>query len=82
MNPPLRNSKQISTIFVYYIQSVTVLDVVALENTNSLLVKMVIMCACILHDVVFSIVSFTGSFKICNKLFIVNFSSLQGSTKL
>ena len=61
---PLRNCKQMSTIFTYYIQSPTVLDVVALENTNRLSINMVIMCACIVQDVVFSCVLFTSSFKI------------------
>ena len=71
---------QISTL--YYIQRVTVLDVVALENTDSLSINMVIMCACIVHDVVFSCASFTSFFKICKVLFIMNFPSLQGFSKL
>ena len=54
-----------SIMFTYYIQSATALDVVALENTNSLSVNMVIICACIVPDVIFSYVSFTSSFKIC-----------------
>ena len=76
----LRDCMQISTL--YYIQSVTVLDVVALENTGSLSINMVIMCASIVHDVVFSCASFTSSFKICKELFIMNFPSLQGFSKL
>ena len=39
---------------LYYIQSVTVLDEVALENTKSLSSNMVIMFACIVHDLVSS----------------------------
>ena len=64
VHPPLRNCKQMSTIFTFYIQSARVLNVVALENTNSLWINIVIMCACIVHGVVFLYVSFTSSFKI------------------
>ena len=68
MNPALRSCKEISTIFMDYIQSATVLDVVASENTNSLPRNMVIMCACIVHYVVSS--SFTSSFKVCKELLL------------
>ena len=80
---PLRNCKEISIVFMYNIQSVTVLDVVVLESTNSLsidmvIINMVIISACIVNDVLFSCVPFTSSFKICKKLLIINFLSLQG----
>ena len=72
---------------MYNIQSVTVLDVVVLESTNSLsidmvIINMVIISACIVNDVLFSCVPFTSSFKICKKLLIINFLSLQGFPKL
>ena len=78
---PLRNCKQISTIFVCYIQSATVLEVVASENTDSLSINMAIICACIVHDVVFSCVPFTSSFIICKELFTLNFPSFQDFPK-
>ena len=67
---------------LYNIQSVTVLDEVALENTKSLSSNMVIMFACIVHDLVSSCAPFASSFNVCKKLHIGNFPSLQGSHKL
>ena len=67
---------------MYCIQSVAVLDLVELKNTNSLVSNVVIMCASIVHDIVSSCVPFTSSFKVCKELFIVDFASLEGSPKL
>ena len=67
---------------MYCIQSAAVLDLVELENTNSLLSNVVIMCASIVCDIVSSCVPFTSSFNVCKELFIVNFPSLEGSPKL
>ena len=67
---------------MYYTQSIIILDVVALDNTNILPSNLVIMCICIVHDVVSLCVPFTSSFKVGKELFIVNVPSLQGSPKL
>ena len=67
---------------MYCTQNVAVLDLVELENTNSLLSKVVIMCTSFGHDIVSSSVPFTSYFKVCKELFIVNFTSLEDSPKL
>ena len=67
---------------MYCIQSVTVLDVVALENTNNLLSNVVIICASLVHYVVSTCVPFNSSFKACKELSIVDLPSLEGSPKL
>ena len=67
---------------MYCIKSVAVLDLVELENTNSLLSNVVIICASIVHEIVSSCVPFTSSLKVSKELFIVNFPSLEGSPKL
>ena len=71
----LSNCKQISTTFIYYMRSITVLDIVVLDNTNNLWSNMVIMCTCIVLDVASSCVLFTSFFMICKDLFIVKFLS-------
>ena len=67
---------------MYCIQSVTILDEVALENTINLSSNVVIICASMVHDVVSSCVSFTSFLKVCKELFIVNFPSFEGSPML
>ena len=66
---------------MYCFQSVAVLDLVELKNTNNLLCNVVIMCASTVHDIVSSCAPFTSSFKVCKELFIVNFLLLEGSPK-
>ena len=67
---------------MYCIQSAAVLDFVGLQKSDSLLRVVVIMCAFTVYDIISSCVSFSSSFKVCEEMFIVNFTSLEGSPKL
>ena len=67
---------------MYCVQSLSVLNAVALENTNSLSSNVVLVCASIVDDVVSLCMSFASSFNIYRELFIVNFPSLEDFLKL